>query len=729
MRLVLLRNRLFLLALAGLMPLAVIAGLSLHALTTHQRARAMSAGIGTARALATAVDVELAASLSTLEALAALAPSDRSGFARYHELLQQVVATQPRWRATKLADANGVTILHTAYPFGATAPLLVDRASFDAVVTTGRSVVGHLVADAGQHYVAARAPVLQGGKVRYVLTAELKPDSILDLIERQNVPADWVVSVFDSANVRVARSRLHDRYIGTGAAPSLAALMARNPNEGFDVTYALEGERIDTAYSRSPVSGWTVAIGVPPALIEAGVYRSRMMFVAGLLLSIAAAAATAVAITRSIVRPMTALSEVARAVGRGRPPQPLKTPIREVREVASVLEASAAELARHERERGELLEREQSARRIAEAANRAKDDFLAMLGHELRNPLGAIANARVILENPTADAAMVAHAKGVIGRQVDHLSRLTDDLLDATRAMTGKIILQKKPLDLAAAVEHVLAALRASGKPLPQRIVEMLEPVWVDGDPTRLEQILTNLVGNAVKYTPPDGLIQISLDREGAEAVLRIVDDGIGMTDDLLPRVFEPFVQGDRALDRSYGGLGLGLTLVRRLAGLHGGTVTVRSDGPNRGSAFTLRLPAIDAPRSEAAIAPTRDAAAPRDILVVDDNEDARDSLQMMFQLDGHRVRVASDAASALEVLRSSPPPEIAIIDIGLPVVDGYELARQITRETPSARRPRLVALTGYGMPSDIERSRAAGFDLHLVKPVEMEALRKVVAS
>jgi len=303
---------------------------------------------------------------------------------------------------------------------------------------------------------------------------------------------------------------------------------------------------------------------------------------------------------------------------------------------------------------------------------------------------------------------------------------MTDDLLDAARAMTGKIVLQRQPLELADAASRALATVRASGRAGNRRLVQQVTSVWVDADPTRIEQIIGNLLGNALKFTPEGGTITVSAAREGDDAVLRVSDTGIGMSAELAERVFEPFVQGERPLDRSQGGLGIGLTLVRRLAELHGGSADAASDGPGGGSVFTVRLPAIEPPVAgrtrRAAAAPARS----RDVLIVEDNADARETLKRMLELEGHRVRVAEDGVSALDTVRAAAP-EIALIDIGLPHMDGYELARRI-RALQSDKHPYLVAVTGYGLPDDRRRTREAGFDLHLVKPVDPAALAAVLA-
>src|SRR5438132_2159151 len=504
----------------------------------------------------------------------------------------------------------------------------------------------------------------------------------------------------------------------------LKSMLYRPANEGSVLTATIEGDLTYSSFTRSIDTGWTVAIGIPPSYVDTGALRSLIVYGGGILLSIGLAALAARLVARGIARPMAELGAAARSLGRREPLKLPDTPISEIRQVADSLAVAADERARGEAERDELLARERQARAIAEEANRAKDEFFAMLGHELRNPLGAIANAAQLLGAPDEESR--AHARAVINRQVQHLGRMTDDLLDAARAMTGKIVRQRQPLDLAEAAARALATLRAAGRTGQRRLAQQLEPVWIDADPTRIEQILGNLLGNALKFTPEGGTITVTVAREGDDAVLHVADTGIGMPAELAARVFEPFVQGERPLDRSYGGLGIGLTVVRRLAELHGGSAAGKSDGPERGSVFSVRLPAIHAPRMSRARPGGKTAAAVRDILVVEDNDDARETLRRMLELEGHRVRVAADGVSGLEAVRAAPP-EIALIDVGLPKMDGYELARRIRSEVSIGRQPYLVAVTGYGLPEDRNRTREAGFDVHLVKPVDAATLADVL--
>ncbi|MGV7207311.1 response regulator [Oxalobacteraceae bacterium A2-2] len=371
------------------------------------------------------------------------------------------------------------------------------------------------------------------------------------------------------------------------------------------------------------------------------------------------------------------------------------------------------------------LTREMAERQVAERQNHAKDEFLAMLGHELRNPLSAISSAASLIGLPGVSAEGVARARKIIQRQSQHLGRIVDDLLDLSRAMSGKILLNRQPLDLAALTAGVLETFRATGRAADYQLVQELDAGWVSGDSTRLEQITSNLLDNALKYTPAGGRIEVRTWTENDDVVLCVRDSGVGITADLLPHVFDVFVQGSSTLDRSQGGLGIGLSLVRRLTELHGGAVQAESRGPGGGSTFTLRLPRIEH------AAPAIPAAAPEarhgkpSIVLIEDNDDGRDMMAMMLGCYGYEVKQAADGLAGV-ALAHSFQPGLALVDIGLPGIDGYEVARRL-RADPATRHIKLIALTGYGLAEDTRRVQEAGFDRHLVKPVEIGQLMEAI--
>ena len=387
-------------------------------------------------------------------------------------------------------------------------------------------------------------------------------------------------------------------------------------------------------------------------------------------------------------------------------------------------EAALVTLAHHVAaavQKARLLAREQAARAEAEAASRGKDHLLAMLGHELRNPLAAIANAVRVLDSPNVPAESAGRAREIIGRQNAQLAHLVDDLLDVARVTFGKIALDRHPVELAQAVRQSIATLTASGRMQRHKVGLDLEAVWADVDETRFEQVVANLVGNALKFTPAGGTVDITLRATDGHAVLRVRDSGVGIDPEMLSCVFDLFVQGERGPDRGPGGLGLGLTLVRRIAELHGGSAEAASDGRGRGSEFTVRLPALAVPPVPApAAAPATTITSPRRILIVEDNADVRETLRRALELAGHEVHEASDGPLGLAaVLRLHP--DVALIDVGLPGFDGYQIARRV--RASGGKSIHLVALTGYGQPEDRRHALEAGFDTHVVKPVTPDVL------
>jgi len=362
-----------------------------------------------------------------------------------------------------------------------------------------------------------------------------------------------------------------------------------------------------------------------------------------------------------------------------------------------------------------------TSRDRAEHDNRAKDDFMAMVAHELRNPLGAISSAVRVLELTHGEGEHATAAHQVIARQVGHLSQLMGDLLDVERVVSGKIRLNRQPVNMAEAVRRAVATITSDAS-LNRSIDVRTEPVWVDGDPVRLEQVLTNIVTNAVKYTPADGRIRVELWADGDDAVLNVEDNGYGISPALMPSIFDLYTQSERTLDRARGGMGIGLSLVRRLVELHGGTIVATSEGEGCGSMFTVRLRQIPSPAVsiDLPVVPER-RSRPRRVLLVEDNGDARQMLRAMLELAGHVVFDAADGVSGLKLLDVAQP-EVGIIDIGLPRMDGYQLAKRI-REDPHGQNMLLLAVTGEG-PSDAERCPSdQGFDHHLVKPIDPDRL------
>jgi PAS domain S-box-containing protein len=365
-------------------------------------------------------------------------------------------------------------------------------------------------------------------------------------------------------------------------------------------------------------------------------------------------------------------------------------------------------------------------------ADRRREEFLATLAHELRGPLAPVRNAVEMLRLAGPDLAQVESVRELIDRQVAHMTRLVDDLLDISRITQGKVVLHKEWVEVATAVAQAVEAVRPLIDARRQTLDVVLEPALrVEADLTRLTQIITNLLTNASKYSPEEtGRIRVDADGvEGGEVAIVVRDNGIGMSPEMLPRVFDLFMQAERAVQQSQGGLGIGLTLVKRLAGLHGGTVSAASRGVGLGSEFVIRLPAGHAPERPQEEQPATAEVQPvrRRVLVVDDHADAADSLAKVLRMRGHETQAVHDAATVLEEAATFRP-EAVLLDIGLPgLVSGYDLAPQI-RQLPGMAGVLLVALTGYGQEEDVRRSKEAGFDAHFIKPADIDALEALLA-
>jgi PAS domain S-box-containing protein len=377
------------------------------------------------------------------------------------------------------------------------------------------------------------------------------------------------------------------------------------------------------------------------------------------------------------------------------------------------------------------ISRLKQAHAALQEADRRKDEFLAILAHELRNPLAPIRNSLQILKMQQIDAETAQQSREVMERQVHHLVRLVDDLFDVSRVMRGKIELRKEPVELssivARAVETAQSLIEAQGQRLD--VAMPSESMLLDADPVRLAQVMSNLLTNAAKYTQAGGHIWLTAFRDGHHAVVQVQDNGIGIATDMLPHIFELFVQADHSSTKAPGGLGIGLTIVKNLVEMHGGSVAAHSAGLGKGSQFEMRLPLLMTKRREAIAPATAERRPPTSghrLLVVDDNKDAATSLAMLLRLEGHEVQVAYDGMSALELAKSYGPTMV-FLDLGMPGMNGYEVARRM-RQQPGLEKVVLAALTGWGQQEDRRRTAEAGFDHHLVKPIELRVLENLLA-
>lgn len=662
-------------------------------------------------ALVTAVDTELRGHADRLRAMASsydLQVGDLDGFRR--EILR-VLPTQTDWRDIILSLPGGEVLLRAARPGDPPRSVTETSLATYGAVTGGGPAFGNLADYGGEKLFSVRIPVETRGTPA-VLSALITPESILGLLTPQRLPADWVGVVVDANQHIVARTLNHRRMLGQPAAESLRRALD-TASEGWFHGTTIENFEVYTPYNRSSASGWAVAVGIPAGRVESTTNASLVILVIGLLAANVVALLFASLYSQRIAKPIASLASAARALGEGgRIRPPTESRFGEVREVSQALLTSAHAIG----------EREEKLR----AADQAKDEFLAMLGHELRNPLGALSSASQVLNVAEPGRPAAREATSVISRQVERMTRLVDDLLDVGRVISGKVSLQRAPTDLGKVVTQVLENLHRASFFKRRDVQVDISPAWVDGDETRVEQIVFNLLENAGKYTPADGQISVRVFEEGGNAVLEVVDSGIGMTPELLPRVFDLFSQGQRSIDRGASGLGIGLTLVKRLTEMHGGTVTAASAGTDRGSKFRLQLPSIPPP---APVAPPADdplrIGQLRRVLLIEDNEDARRSMVTILRYYGYRVFEAADGFEGIATAEEIQP-DCAIIDIGLPQYDGYEVAKRL-RATPACRNMLLIALTGYGSENARREAQAAGFDDYLVKPVSPRDLAELI--
>ena len=714
------RSHLFALVLAVLLPMMVLVALLALLLARHEQQGIERGAVDRTRAFMSAVDAGLQGSVTTLQALAASSSLETGDVSGFHEQARRVLRSQADWINITLDSPAGVPLASAVLRFGTPLAPLPDRSLARQVARSAAPAIGGvLVEPALRDYgVPVSVPVMRRAAVAYVLTAFVKPDSFAELLRQQQLPAGWISALVGTDGRIIAR--IPPLPVGQLATAGFRDEVERAP-EGWYRGVSFEGTDVYRAHYRSPLSGLSIGLAIPAREVHAAARRASWLAVVGTLISLTLALGFAFWIGRRIARPVSSLSQAAAALHEGAPVELRSSHIREVEQVSAALE----EASRAARERQVLLEREKEALR---SADRAKDEFLAVLGHELRNPLASLTTAAHVLRLAAPGDPRAVQARGVIERQTKQMARLVEDLLDISRITMGKAVLEREALDLGGLARGVVQNFRQAGRPGAAEISLHAEHAWVEGDRARLEQVLANLLDNALKFSPPGAPVRVSVRTDGADAVLTVADLGVGLERDAIGRIFDLFVQGEQGPDRSKGGLGIGLALVKRVVELHGGDVAAASEGIGRGAVFSVRLPAVARPQRPAP-APAQAAGAPRacSVLIIEDNDDAREMLGSLLALSGHDVREAGDGASGIERAQAQPP-DVALIDIGLPDLDGYEVARRL-RSSEAGRQMKLVAVSGYGQVEDQRRALQAGFDAHLTKPVSAELLRQTLES
>ena len=721
-----LRAHLLVLVVGTLLPALIVAGFLARRVVADNRQSVEQQLLEAARDEAALVDSEFA---GTIRALQGLAQSDRlsAGDVRgFYAQAQRLLRSQPIWSAVSLATPEGQQVVNTERPFGEPLPFVTDRESVQQVASQRMSAVGNLRVGRITQTPGfpVRVPVVRDDRVAYLASAWITSRRFAQVLTRRSLGDQWVLGVVDTNGVVVARSRDAERFVGRSSSSDFLQ-RAGSGDEGVFRGMSLDNVLVYSAFSRAPMSRWIVGVAVPASVVDAPFRQSVAALSALAILLISIGGAGTFLVSRRVSGGISQSAAAAEAIASGGGPELATSPVSEIQRLQDALGRSAALLATRQRERDEHLAQAEAARREAEAADRAKDQFLAMLGHELRNPLAPALTALELMK--LKGDAPTTRERDVVERQIRHMARLVDDLLDVSRLRRGVIGVNHERVDVGEVVARAVEMTAPLFTEKHHRLdVDIAAGIAVDGDRVRLAQVVSNLLANAAKYTEPGGRVTLRGWQDDQTVLVECRDSGIGISADLVPRVFDLFVQGERGLDRREGGLGLGLALARTLVELHGGRIDVASDGPQRGSTFTVRLPAAAMALPRVVEPPTTNAvpgagARVGRVLVVDDNADALEMMVAALREAGIDVFGAAAPSEALEVA-ASVTPEAVILDIGLPEMNGFDLARALRRNADGTPL-RLIALTGYGQEQDMAAARGAGFDAFFVKPVDFRVL------
>lgn len=720
------RSHLALLVGAVLAPTIIFSIMALSLLMAAEREASFRSMQELARATMLIMDKEMARGAASASALAT-SPSLQNGqFAAFYDQAKQVSVASSM--DTAFIGEDGQQVFNTVRPFGApiAAPSATVKQRVGKVFAGGVPVYSNLIKGSAtkRFVVSLEHPTrLRDGR-RFLISQWIYVSRLNALLPTRGVAPTWLISVFDRDGITIARNHNADAYVGEPPRAKLRqAILARH--EGISRSVVREGVDMYGAWAISPLTGWSVGIGVPVEEIERAAVKSVALTAIGFLAALLAAGGGALVLSRRLVAAITSATSSADQIGLGRLPPPTLSGVEEMDQLhqslqraAQLLLTSNAERDRHVRDAEQARAESDAARLVAESQNRSKDEFLAMLGHELRNPLAAITSGVALLNLSADDPTRAGKATEIIARQTRHLVHIVDELLDAHRILSGKLTLTQRAVDLAAAVQACLAAYEARGANRSHRITTDLVAAVVCADPTRLEQMISNLVENAVKYTPDGGAIHIKLQRDQQRVVLSVTDSGIGIAADVLPTIFQVFVQG-KVVNRSKGGLGIGLAVVNALARQHGASLKASSAGIGKGSTFSLEflLSAQSADASD--VAPARPPHGGGSLLVIEDNRDVRELMCNLLREVGFDVAAAATGRDGLD-LAAEMLPDAALIDIDLPDMTGYDIARTL-RAAQRTEKMRLIAVTGYGQHADRQAALASGFDAHLTKPVNLD--------
>ena len=712
------RTRLRVLILVSLVPVGLF-GVTAAYLAVQKERQTMETGMrDRAAAIMSAVENELQTSINALEILATSAALNNGDLDAFRiEAQRMLAARHGNWGNIIVYDVGAEQKMNILVPSPGVLPRGTDRQGVIAVAEHRRPAVGHLrMARILQRPVfSLRVPVFQGDHVIYVLTAVVNAEAIARIVEKQNIPESWAIAVLDQDYRFVYRRPMLDQG-NEYASESLRNVLSR-ASHGWDRGHLVDGKPIYRAYQRSTLGNWAASVAVPKEIVDQSL-NQLWLFMTAFATTTIVALWIALRLASRISEPIAALAAAGPALSRGDASAiPLPGPVKEVRQLSEALGQAAVAV----RERQEQQWQTEQALRDAD---RAKDQFLATVCQELRNPLSSISNAAQLLKL-TQDQAAIQKISAILGRQVEHMTGLVDTLAEVGRAMNGKVRLDLEPLDLADVVSDFVDTWHSGNRFAQYTVSNRSESVWVLADRGRIEQILSSLLENALKYTPANGHIDVMVYRGGEHAVLQVSDTGTGMTPESIERIYNLFVQGENGVDHE-SRLGVGLTMAKRLTELHGGAINLSSEGTGKGARFTVILPAIRPPREDAPPLLSHTAASGQQrILIIDHDADGRESLAALLRFDMHEVQLCATGGEGLD-LAITQSFDIALIDLDLPDIDGYELAQRL-RDQADTKTMRLIALTGYVRQDERRRALAAGFDAHMVKPVQMETLRGIL--
>lgn len=738
------RSYLGMMAAAMALPILVAATIAVEKIRDGEREAALRGLKETARSVSLIVDREMQGSFSALEVLGNSANLESKNFKAFYE---QAAALHRPDAWFLLLDSTGTQIVNTVVPFGTPPPPPVAFSRVTQVIAAQKPIVTDLAIGpvTGKQLTSAYVPSKAGDGKTFVVARAFAVDYWKTISLHEGIPSDWIVGVIDRSGKFIARSHKSEELLGKPARPELVAAAASSKS-GLIRHSTVEGTESYDAYTHSELTGWTVAVAAPVESIEASANRVVQLALAGIFVAIFSAFCLAFVIGRRLIDAIHVAGNAALLLGQGRKPPTIPSPISELdalnnafNEASKVLASERASRQAAESDRQHLLQKETEARKNAEAQNIAKDQFLAMLGHELRNPLAAITSATALLKMGLDDEFRNGRCLDIIDRQNRHLNFIVDDLLDVSRLLTGKIVLELQPLNLAESVKLSIEGIRNTERAHGYHFTINSEPVWVNADAVRIEQVINNLINNALKFSPVGSTITVELHADAGRALLTVRDEGVGIPENMLSKIFDPFVQGPPPANRLHAGLGIGLALVKQLMELHGGDVQAQSEGHGRGSVFTLSLPSITAPRRDGderahgVLAGARPTAgtSKRKLVYVEDNADTREATSALFASLGYEVVEVARGADALAAVIWSQPDAV-VVDIGLPDIDGYEVAARI-RANATHKTSVIIALTGYGQIIDKGKAAEAGFDAHFVKPADIleltQAIEKILAS